>query len=542
MPILTLQRSNHVPTFSHRNGEQLPDLRRGPKPRVQDVDMLTWMDAQEEASLSPFKGDHITEFLKRMGDSYAGSGERWWRNFKERNYATLSGRIPQLVETQRADAKLSEAQWLRFFEESVLPALDTVGGDPSLIWNMDESPFMMQYLANTGKRVWVRKGTKKATRKRGRCRTHVTLMGCVSAAGKPLIPALLWAGKSVKGDWYDLQACPIVCRSTGNGWSSSEVFMEWLKEVFVPNARPSENRFKKVLLFLDGSRTHLTVANLKQAKELGVEIVVFPPHMTDVIQPLDRGVFKPVKTFFHKLQHASIRNNENLGAHRLFVRNVTTAWVEAMKKETTIMNAWRACGLVPFNPDHFLSNCPSHRLRQPPAEPPTTPDPVPTVPTPPPSASQEELSSLGPSASQCAAVEKTSVGIQCTGRAINAAMKDDACNLRLGGFCTQQTFLDEADKREAEKKEVKPKKERQKKAKRKVSAPRRPAARRKKEPAPPPDPFDPASDSDDNDDPVDPPSDSDDNDDSDFVADDPFDRYCDVRLSDVDVFVSCMSS
>ena len=167
---------------------------------------------------------------------------------------------------------------------------------------------------------------------------------------------------------------------------------------------------------------------------------------------------------------------------------------------------------------------------------------MPTVPTPPPSASQEELSSLGPSASQCAAVEKTSVGIQCTGRAINAAMKDDACNLRLGGFCTQQTFLDEADKREAEKKEVKPKTEQQKKAKRKVSAPRRPAARRKKEPAPPPDPFDPASDSDDNDDPVDPPSDSDENDDSDFFADDPFDRYCDVRLSDVDVFVSCMSS
>ena len=53
---------------------------------------------------------------------------------------------------------------------------------------------------------------------------------------------------------------------------------------------------------------------------------------------------------------------------------------------------------------------------------------------------------------------------------------------------------------------------------------------------------DPASDSNDDDDPVDPPSASDENDDSDFVADDPFDRYCDVRLSDVDVFVSCMSS
>ena len=37
--------------------------------------------------------------------------------------------------------------------------------------------------------------------------------------------------------------------------------------------------------------------------------------------------------------------------------------------------------------------------------------------------------------------EEAGVGIQCTGRAINAAMKDDGCNLRLGGFCTQQTFM-----------------------------------------------------------------------------------------------------
>ena len=48
--------------------------------------------------------------------------------------------------------------------------------------------------------------------------------------------------------------------------------------------------------------------------------------------------------------------------------------------------------------------------------------------------------------------------------------------------------------------------------------------------------------SNDNDDPVHPPSASDENDDSDFVADDPFDRCSGVRLSDVDVFLSCMSS
>ena len=216
--------------------------------------------------MSPFKDEHIKEFKRRMGGGdavrYAGSGERWWRNFKRRNFHWLADRIPQLVETQRADAKLTEGEWKEFFDKSVLPALDTVGGDPRLIWNMDESPFMLQHLSNTGRRVWVRKGTKKAWRKRGRNRTHVTLMGCVSAAGEPLIP-----------------------------------------------------------------------------------------------------VFKPLKTYFHKLQHASIQLNERLCAHTLFVRNVTTAWVKAMKKEC-ITNAWRACGLVPFDPQYFVDHIPSHRLRQ----------------------------------------------------------------------------------------------------------------------------------------------------------------------------------
>ena len=125
-----------------------------------------------------------------------------------------------------------------------------------------------------------------------------------------------------------------------------------------------------------------------------------------------------MKTFFHKVQHASIHKNENLGAHRLFVRNITTAWVEAMKKVTTIINAWRACGLVPFNPDHFLPN-------------------------------------QGPS-----------------------------CGPSLIKEVQRASLL----------------------------------------PAPPPDPFDPASDSNDDDDPVDPPSASDENDDSDSP----------VRLSDAE--------
>ena len=67
------------------------------------------------------------------------------------------------------------------------------------IYNMDESPFQVQYLNNTGQRVYTRRGSKQVWRKRGNQRKHVTLIGRVSAAGVALAPVLLWGNEKVRG-------------------------------------------------------------------------------------------------------------------------------------------------------------------------------------------------------------------------------------------------------------------------------------------------------------------------------------------------------
>ena len=56
---------------------------------------------------------------------------------------------------------------------------------------------------------------------------------------------------------------------------------------------------------------------------------------------------------------------------------------------------------------------------------------------------------LGPPASQLTATlpATTTIATQCSGRSINAAMKHDLSNLRLGGFCKSATFLEAATKR-----------------------------------------------------------------------------------------------
>ena len=49
---------------------------------------------------------------------------------------------------------------------------------------------------------------------------------------------------------------------------------------------------------LDGSRTHYKPELLQMCKSKGVEIIVPPPKCTDILQPLDKAVFRSLKREF----------------------------------------------------------------------------------------------------------------------------------------------------------------------------------------------------------------------------------------------------
>ena len=70
------------------------------------------MDEQEAKNLNPYKGAIIEEAYRRIceqeypeyGVSVFKTGETWWRRFKTK----LLARTPQLVESQRAHARLTK--------------------------------------------------------------------------------------------------------------------------------------------------------------------------------------------------------------------------------------------------------------------------------------------------------------------------------------------------------------------------------------------------------------------------------------------------
>ena len=307
-----------------------------------------------------------------------------------------------------------------------------MGYDPQYVFNEDESGMFIDF--DTGSlKVYVLRGTKTCARRRGYDRRHVTLVACVRADGLYVRPALLWPSALTRGDLFQHEACPISVKATKTGWSSEDIFIEWLRE-FASLTNPSANPHKAMVLIVDGSKTHLTRAIIEDAVKLRVHLVALPSHLTDVVQPLNLSVFKPFKAALKKRQRDwRAKNRGKSITPSLFVKFVTESWMQCVTP-SVIMSGFRRAGIAPFSPENFLASLDPCRLayQAPPlsaAEPAAEP------------AAEAVLPSLEASPQR---VQKVDFQCQATSRAINMATRHDPWNMRLGGFVTSQSFREAA--------------------------------------------------------------------------------------------------
>ena len=200
-------------------------------------------------------------------------------------------------------------------------------------------------------------------RRRSWQQQHITAIVAVNAQSQATKPALLWNTKKMRGDMILCAHCPVTLKGTPDGWSSQEVFLEWVETVLVKETQPLSNPHKCILLSLDGSKTHLTLEGLQKMKSWGVELVVFPPHFTDVIQPLDQAVFTALKASFRKKEeHWKRKNHHRAPSPADFVQLWTDAYVDAMTSRN-ILSGFRSRGIRRFDPQYFLEDCPPERIQ-----------------------------------------------------------------------------------------------------------------------------------------------------------------------------------
>ena len=80
-----------------------------------------------------------------------------------------------------------------------------------------------------------------------------------------------------------------------SGWKDGAKFLSWFTKLFLP-AVSYLTETALVLLFLDGHHSQISLELIRRAHDSNVLLLCLPPNTTHLLQPLDVGVFAPMKS------------------------------------------------------------------------------------------------------------------------------------------------------------------------------------------------------------------------------------------------------
>ena len=140
------------------------------------------------------------------------------------------------------------------------------------------------------------------------------------------------------------------------GWMTEDTFVKYM-EHFVKYTTPSEG--KPILLLLDNRVSHISVECLTFAKENNITLLSFTPHCSHKLQPLDRTVYGPFKTFYNQAVDNWMREKENAGKS-MTIHIIPNLVSYGFPQDNDIRSGFRVTGIYPFDrnlftPDEFMS-------------------------------------------------------------------------------------------------------------------------------------------------------------------------------------------
>ena len=305
-------------------------------------------------------------------------GPDWWAGFKQQ-WPQLSQRKPQHLSSARAACanQATVDSWFSkiksFFEEKQL----MVGGEyiddyQHRLWNVDETGFC---LGVASKKILARRGAR-AVHEVGGASDHqfITVSVCGNAAGLRLPPFILYKGKHLYNTWTQGGPAAACYGVSSSGWMEEANFEKWFELQFYPAVKHLLETGPVVMLF-DGHYSHLGLSLIMKARGFGIHLICLPPNTTHILQPLDVGVFGPVKTAWRKiLKMYKVQTRAANVNKEVFPGLIRKLW-DCCITPAHLRSAFRCAGLVPFDPRAIKSDCLAPSLIQAPDSPSSPPSP-----------------------------------------------------------------------------------------------------------------------------------------------------------------------
>jgi hypothetical protein len=249
---------------------------------------------------------------------------------------------PQCLSLSRAKSA-SKENIDKYFQElnSILTEHD-LKQSPQRIFNIDESGFSTEHKPP---KIVCGNLTKPQAVTSARTKT-VTVIGAANALGNHIPPFYIFPGKRWCDELLEGAAPGSHGGMTESGFVNRDLFERYLKGHFTNHAGLVKGTDKPTTLILyDGHKSHVSMTLTDWAKEHSVVLFVLPPHSSHLTQPLDIGVFGPMKHHYNNECKAYMHANPGVSITRYEV-----AWLIARPygrafSQDNITSAFRKAGI-----------------------------------------------------------------------------------------------------------------------------------------------------------------------------------------------------
>ncbi|GFR72667.1 tigger transposable element-derived protein 6 [Elysia marginata] len=190
-------------------------------------------------------------------------------------------------------------------------------------------------------------------------------MVCTSANGRFLPPMMIFPYRKTPS-FNPLEGFPQASfEITPNGWITGEVFLSWLRDVFLKEVQSVK---KPLVLFVDSHASHTALIETSDlCREHNIVLYCLKSHASHILQPIDLAFIGSVKVHWEKEVRKYMQENGEAVTVRTFAKVLKPAWEAAAVPENGF-KGFASSGIHPFNPKRVLGSeklCPSLTFHKP---------------------------------------------------------------------------------------------------------------------------------------------------------------------------------
>jgi hypothetical protein len=140
------------------------------------------------------------------------------------------------------------------------------------------------------------------------------------------------------------------------------LFEKWFVELALPRLKRSPG---KKLIIGDNLASHISPNVIKLCKDNDISFVCLPPNSTDKLQPLDVGVFAPLKKSW-RLVLSTFKKEypKEVGIPKCVFPSLLKKLLDTCNPGQYLAAAFDRCGLYPINPSRGMERIPSRDMEE----------------------------------------------------------------------------------------------------------------------------------------------------------------------------------